>query len=326
MNDIQFNCPHCGQSLAVDATGVGTSVACLHCGQTICVPQSTQLAQTTSPMKKRARVILGVVVVLLLLAGLLLWQRHERFRTAVASSSAPLSAMPDNLAPSALNATNGTISTIRMYPKKPAAGKTYVVNCINDSDEAKRTAFALQGLVNQSSAEVYLISSGEHEGQLKFCNKPFEIPEQLQGKDAGLRNLFQKYQTQVKKMFLYDPQKDWTWYLAQMAGAQQDGIPVTESLEHDLTLEFGWKGTVEDFRNRWPNQIVAYDWALANLMPNCSKQIVFTLNFKWTCDWVITPSQARDLIFGWTRIIQNQRCGNAKNLQPNSAVTDWALH
>ncbi len=171
-------------------------------------------------------------------------------------------------------------SVSEMFPKMSPAAEARVVNCMNDSDEARRTAFALQGLINQSCASVYVISSGEHPGQLEFCKKPFKTLEKLGGKDAGLRNLFLQYQWQVKKMFVYDPQKDWTWYLAQMASAQQDGIPVTESLEHALQLEFGWNGTVDDFRNRWPDQIAAYDWALTNLMPNCSKQVVFDLQMN----------------------------------------------
>ncbi len=76
-------------------------------------------------------------------------------------------------------------------------------------------------------------------------------------------------------MFVYDPDKDWSWYLAQMAAAQQGGLPVTEPLRNDLTSEFGWKGEVEDFRSRWANRIEAYDWALAHLMANCSSQLVF---------------------------------------------------
>lgn len=150
------------------------------------------------------------------------------------------------------------------------------------------TAWALQGLVNQSSAEVYVIASGEHREQLKFSKKPYEMLAPLTGDNAGLRALFQKYEARVKKMFVYDPEKDWTWYLALMTAAQLDGIPVTESIRTDLTSEFGWKGDVEDFRNRWTNRIEAYDWALTNLMPNCSKQVVFELRMdKQLCDYVV---------------------------------------
>jgi len=140
------------------------------------------------------------------------------------------------------------------------------------------TAWALQGMVNQSSAEVYIADQEHHWEQLKSGGKPFEQLHELSGANAGLRALFQKYQGRVKKMFIYDPEKDWTWCLALMSAAQQDGIPVTESIRNDLISEFGWKGAVEDFQNKWTDRNEAYDWALLNLMPGCSKQVVFALN------------------------------------------------
>jgi len=162
-----------------------------------------------------------------------------------------------------------------MFPKMPAATNTYVVNIHQDSGNAWMTAWALQGMINQKSAEVYLINNPWDWDPLKDCGKPNEELPRLTGTDAGLRTLFQKYQGRVKKMFIYNPDKDWTWYLALMSAAQQEGIPVTESIKNDLISEFGWKGDVVFFQNRWANRIEAYDWALANLMPNCTKQVVF---------------------------------------------------
>jgi hypothetical protein len=167
-----------------------------------------------------------------------------------------------------------------LFPKMSAATNVYVVDCRQDSEDARMTAWALQGLVNQSLAEVYVIEKEKerHMEQLKDCGQPFEMLEPLAGNNAALRTLFKKYQKRVKKMFVYDPEKDWSWYLALMSAAQQNGIPVTEPIKDSLISEFGWKGKVEDFQNKWPNNIKAYDWALTNLMPGCSKQVVFALN------------------------------------------------
>ena len=165
-----------------------------------------------------------------------------------------------------------------MFSKMPAATNVFLIDGHKDSKNARMTAWALQGLVNQSSAEVYIANQGQHLEQLKDSGKPFEKLQELSGTNAGLRTLFQKYQGRVKKMFVYDPDKDWTWYLALMSAAQQNGIPVTESIKNDLTSEFGWKGDVEDFQNKWTDRNEAYDWALLNLMPGCSKQVVFALN------------------------------------------------
>jgi GxGYxY sequence motif in domain of unknown function N-terminal/GxGYxYP putative glycoside hydrolase C-terminal domain len=162
-----------------------------------------------------------------------------------------------------------------MFPKMPEATNVYVANIHKDSGDAWMTAWALQGLINQKSAEVYLINNPWDRDPLKECGKPYEELPRLSGTDAGLRTLFQKYQQQVKKMFVYNPEKDWTWYLALMSSAQQGGIPVTESIKNELISEFNWNGNVEDFQNRWTNRIHAYNWALENLMPDCTKKVVF---------------------------------------------------
>jgi hypothetical protein len=41
-----------------------------------------------------------------------------------------------------------------MFPKMPAAPKAYVADCSKDGAAAKMTALALEGMVNQQSAEV----------------------------------------------------------------------------------------------------------------------------------------------------------------------------
>lgn len=84
MNGINFNCPHCGQSLLVDVAGAGTTVACPKCGQAILVPELAQLieAAPSGEMSSRTKgwwlIILGVAGLLLLAAGgALIWQRYE---------------------------------------------------------------------------------------------------------------------------------------------------------------------------------------------------------------------------------------------------------
>lgn len=188
-------------------------------------------------------------------------------------------------------AVQSTFAASGMFPKMPAATNVFVININKDSENARMTAWALEGLINQSSAEVYALSRSFDLEQLENSGKSFEKLEPLNGTDAGLRTLFQKYQGQVKKMFIYDPDKDWTWYLALMSGAQQDGIPVTESIKDELIPEFGWKGKVEDFRNRWSNRIEAYDWALPNLMPNCTRKVVFALKKDMPLDDYVAASK-----------------------------------
>lgn len=164
-----------------------------------------------------------------------------------------------------------------LFPKMPSATTLYVVEIEKDTDNAKMTSRALQGMLNQTSAEVYLINNWWDREPLEYCAKPSVKPVALPGANAGLRTLFKQYQAGVKRMFVYDPEKDWTWYLALMSAAQQEGIPVTESIRNDLVLEFGWNGEVIDFRNRWANRIEAYRWAIERLLPGCDRKVVFAL-------------------------------------------------
>jgi len=36
--DIEFGCPHCGNSMVIDYRGAGLQVACSQCGETVLVP------------------------------------------------------------------------------------------------------------------------------------------------------------------------------------------------------------------------------------------------------------------------------------------------
>lgn len=45
MDDLIFNCPHCQQELAVEATGAGSDIECPSCGQTITIPQPKPAAE-----------------------------------------------------------------------------------------------------------------------------------------------------------------------------------------------------------------------------------------------------------------------------------------
>jgi hypothetical protein len=94
MNDIKFNCPQCGQHLAVDATGAGTSVACPQCGTSILVPQlARQTASPAPPRRTKWWLWLSAgMAALALVAGLLIWQKPSRKTTAADPASTITSA------------------------------------------------------------------------------------------------------------------------------------------------------------------------------------------------------------------------------------------
>jgi GxGYxY sequence motif in domain of unknown function N-terminal/GxGYxYP putative glycoside hydrolase C-terminal domain len=188
----------------------------------------------------------------------------------------------------ALSIARPAVAASGLFPKMPPAPKAYVVNITKNVGDSKDTVYALQGLINQTSAQVFILDGPFDMQELKYSGKPFEILNTFKGDDSGLMDLFQKYQGQVKKLFVYDPANTWTWCLALMLGAQQQGIAVSEAVKDDLISKFGWKGDIVDLRSKWANDIAAYDWALANLMPNCNKQVVFTPRMEYRMsDYVV---------------------------------------
>jgi hypothetical protein len=187
-----------------------------------------------------------------------------------------------------LSAPNSCSAASGLFPKMPWAETVTAVDCTKDSPEAVTTARALEGLINQTSAESYLISRPEDTEQLPMGGKPSTVLPGLPGHDAGLRTLFGQFAGKVHKMFVYDPHQDWTFYLAMMTAAQQGGIPVTDTIRAELTTEFKWAGPIEDYRNQWQNRSEAYDWALVHLMPGCSRQVIFvTTNNMRIIDYAV---------------------------------------
>ena len=43
MIDINFDCPHCGKHLVVDADGVGLAVPCPTCGGAVTIPDNPEV-------------------------------------------------------------------------------------------------------------------------------------------------------------------------------------------------------------------------------------------------------------------------------------------
>jgi hypothetical protein len=186
-----------------------------------------------------------------------------------------------------------------LYIKMPEAPKAFVFDVRKDKEDSRIAALCLSGMLNQASAEVYVISRDHDRDQLNDSKKPYEMAPETVSADSmpGLRSLFRKYQARVQKIFLYDPKKDWSFYLAQMSAAQGNGMPATQEVLDMLKSAYAWNGTVEDYRNRWTGRIPAYDWALQNLMPACTKKSVFVIKYHWSIPLFDYASATKGFIF-----------------------------
>lgn len=93
-------------------------------------------------------------------------------------------------------------------------------------------------------------------------------------------------------MVLWDPDKEWTWCLAQMICAQQKGIPVTKEIKEFFNNELDWNIECEDISNNWATKLEAYQWAIDNLADGCHKSLSFSAGLR--SDYVSNPWKIYD--------------------------------
>ncbi|MCQ6561012.1 OmpL47-type beta-barrel domain-containing protein [Paenibacillus mendelii] len=175
------------------------------------------------------------------------------------------------------------------FPKMAPAQTLYVYDIRNDTAEAKLAALVLQGLINQGSAKIYVLTRESNLDQtwLDESGKSYQTVSLLSGSNPGLRTMYRDYSTLVNKLIVWEGSRDWTFNIAMMKGSLENGLPVTDAIKNSLIAEFGSK-PAEDIRLNWAGRVEAYDWALDNLMPSLDKRILFSAGLR-TPDWTGYP-------------------------------------
>lgn len=168
-----------------------------------------------------------------------------------------------------------------LFFKNKSSAEVTVINIVSDDNIAKLTSIVAQGVLNQDSAEVYLLVESHHKGQLDYTGRAYtQLPKYSHELYGGLASLVNKYKDRFTKMILWEEEKEWTWCMAQMMCAQQQAIPVTETIRDFLVNELAWNIPVEDIRNNWSNKITAYNWAIENLADACHPTLSFSAGLR----------------------------------------------
>lgn len=166
-------------------------------------------------------------------------------------------------------------------------GAITIVDVRKDIGAARMVATAFEGLVNRDTSLCYLYLADHHVRQFNDTGRPFHVLEKGDGPMAGLESMFKEYSSRVKNIYIWSPEEDWSWDLAIMLSAQNDGLPLTEQMYSHIARKNGWKGGVERLYGRWSNRNAAYEWAMEKLQPNCHESIIFSLGLR--NDWVGNP-------------------------------------
>lgn len=164
----------------------------------------------------------------------------------------------------------------------------------NNDNTSKLIVEAAQGVINQKRGEVYLIIEDHHIRQFEDaygigkCNLLRDEQYNSYVKDgktynySGLASFMKRYKNNFSKMVLWTKDKKWTWCMALMICAQEGAIPVTEDIMHFFQDELGVNLPVEDIRDKWSNEMEAYEWVITEFVDKgkCHPTLSFSVGLR----------------------------------------------
>lgn len=182
----------------------------------------------------------------------------------------------------------------QFYKTKMYDGVVTAVDMRGDSQESRMVSTAFQGLLNRDTAKVYLFLAGHHVSQLEDTGSEYRVLGLSQESNPGIRSMFREYSSEIRNVYIWDPDEIWSWNMALMLSSHNEGIPLTESLYSMLVEETGWKGNVERLKGRWTSQGAAYLWALENFMGRSHHNMLFSVGLRE--DWRTSPWTLYDYV------------------------------
>jgi predicted RNA-binding Zn-ribbon protein involved in translation (DUF1610 family) len=144
MSDIKFNCPQCGQHLAVDSTGAGTTVACPKCGQAIIVPHLARTAKAEKPAQAKWWLwsLLGVTAVAVAAAAV--WFQFFRQPGAIKPQSETKAS--GNVASMQMSSSDQNASALKEKWNKALTDARHNLQSSNDRESAELIGKILDSL------------------------------------------------------------------------------------------------------------------------------------------------------------------------------------
>ena len=134
----------------------------------------------------------------------------------------------------------------------------------------RMTSTIFQGLINRKEPRVWLKRSKSSTDWLSiYKNDGIDIPVE---DVADYASLIKRFAGELDGYIIIDPGMLHTINVAQTWGSLENWMVITPDMEpvvKDVGLILK-----EDLRGRWTERVEAYEWALENLFPRCSKHII----------------------------------------------------
>jgi hypothetical protein len=143
----------------------------------------------------------------------------------------------------------------RFLTTRPPLGPTYVVNVAGESPGRILTARTLQGVVNRTSARLYLIDGGDPGAQVlldRYVDRGLVTVVATTGLDQALEH----FAGEVAGYVLADPAEPWSVHGASVIAGLDGGLVATA--DQVAGLQALGLAELDDTRGRWPDAVTAY--------------------------------------------------------------------
>ncbi len=163
---------------------------------------------------------------------------------------------------------------LAVAPLAARAERAAVLDVSKAGWEERVTAEALQGLANRGGARVYLLygDTGEERWLQVYAERNGVASEPVK----DLPTLVARFRRAVKGLVVYDPEVDGSRYVAVTMAGTDGLLPVCPVVMKQLAaLRIPVK---EDLRGRFADSVAAYDWALSEVMPRCSRKLAHSVD------------------------------------------------
>lgn len=154
----------------------------------------------------------------------------------------------------------------RVFPSFSGTGKIRVADMAGLDGFDRLLLITLQGLVNRDRPELYLIADPVDETWVA------DLPVRVTREKDPLA-LIERYRDSIEGAVLYDMDSPHTINLATTIAGLRGGVVATaeQAEEHGIPI-------LEDLRGRFDDDPAAiHDWAMANLWPECTHEILVGL-------------------------------------------------
>jgi len=160
-----------------------------------------------------------------------------------------------------------------IFPKLPTPKSLVAAPLVRDMTWHEKTFLTcFQGLVNRREPRIYLIDSTYDRDWLEYYKTKFKIEYEVIDSPYELVQMFAH---ELSGYVVYDEDMLDSANVATVLGSLKNAVPVSQQLAARLK-EAGLE-EIENLRGRWTNRLDAYEWALAELMPDCNERMIAQL-------------------------------------------------